>query len=154
VARITNSIIAPRDHAFRFFGEEGILSVEDGWVYGTRIFLTKKTKEDTSFKAQVLKNLPGAKSPPSTLTEEVPLVRKADYRHRYNGGSSHQMDIARGVADLAQAITSKRQPHMSAQFALHVNEIVLTLQYPERMGSPRTLTTTFSPMEPMPWAQA
>jgi predicted dehydrogenase len=154
VARITNSIVAPRDHAFRFFGEEGILSVEDGWVFGTRIFLTKKAKEDTSFKAKVLKNLPGAKRPPSTVTEEVSLVRKADYRHRYDGGSSHQMDIARGIADLAQAITNKRQPHMSAQVALHINEIVLTLQYPDRMGSPRTLTTTFSPMEPMPWAQA
>jgi predicted dehydrogenase len=148
VARITNSIVAPRDHAFRFFGEEGILSVEDGWHYGTRILLTKKAEEDTSFKAKVLKNLPGAKRPPSTVTEEVPLVRKAGYFHRYKGGASHQMDFARGIADLAEAITSKRQPRMSAQFALHINEIVLTLQYPERMGSPRKLTTTFPPMEP------
>ena len=151
VARITNSIIAPRNHSFRFFGEDGILSVEDGWVYGTRVDVTKKFTPDPSFFSKVRRKL-RRKPWPSTVVEELPLVRKADYPHRYEGGTSHQMDFARGVADLAQAIKDKQEPYLTARFALHINEIVLTLQYPERMGSPRKLKSTFAAMEPVSWA--
>jgi predicted dehydrogenase len=101
VARITNSVVAPREHAFRFFGEDGIVTVEDGWFYGSPVLLTKKAIPNSSLTAKVLRRLPGAKRPPATATEEIPLVRKADYPHRYQGGTSHQMDSARGVADLA-----------------------------------------------------
>jgi predicted dehydrogenase len=153
VARITtNSIVAPRDHAFRLFGENGILGVEDGWHFGAPVLLTKERTHGTSFASKVVRRLPWAKSPTPTVTETVPLVRKADYEHRYEGGTSHNIDFARGIADLAEAIEQGREPRLSARYCLHVNEIVLTLQYPERMGSPRKLKTMFTPLDPMPWA--
>jgi predicted dehydrogenase len=120
VARITNSIVAPRDHSFRFFGEEGILSVEDGWMYGTRIHVTKKLPPDYSLMAKMRRKL-RSKPIPSTVAEELPLVRKADYPHRYEGGTSHQMDFARGVADVARAIRGKKEPYLSARFGENGN---------------------------------
>ena len=86
------------------------------------------------------------------MTQELQLVRKADYRHQYDGGTSHQTDFARGVADLAEAISDKREPYLTARFALHINEIVLTLQYPGPMRSPRKLKTAFTAMEHVSWA--
>jgi predicted dehydrogenase len=152
VARLTNSIVAARNHAFQIFGDDGILTVDDGWFYGSPVRLTSRVRPRRSLAAALRSRLPGAWPPEETVTERIPLVRKADYAHRYRGGTSHQMDVARGVAELAQAIDERREPRISGRFALHVNEIVLTLQYPERMGSPRRLTTTFPAMQPMPWA--
>ena len=54
---------------------------------------------------------------------------------------------------LADAAERKAPAMMSARYALYVNEIVLTLQNPAKMGCPRQLTTTFDPMESMPWAR-
>jgi hypothetical protein len=62
------------------------------------------------------------------------------------------MDFCRGIAELAEAATQGRPPRMSARWSLHVNELVLTMQDPEGLGSPRTVRSTFPPMSPMPWA--
>jgi hypothetical protein len=34
-----------------------------------------------------------------------------------------------------------------------VNEIALAIQHPALFGSPRRMTTTCEPIEPMPWAK-
>ena len=126
--------------------------MEDGWHYGAEVSLTTKARYRRSVAGAIRNRLPLVPRRPETITRPYPLVRKSDYAHRYQGGKSHQMDFMRGVADLADAIIEGREPRISARFALHVNEIVLALQYPDRMGSPRRLTSSFAPMAPMPWA--
>jgi hypothetical protein len=62
------------------------------------------------------------------------------------------MDFGRGIAELASACSEGRESRLSARFALHVTEIVLGIQQPQKYGVPLTLTSTFEPVDPMPWA--
>jgi hypothetical protein len=62
------------------------------------------------------------------------------------------MDSYRGLAELADAVQSQREPRLDARWALHVNELVLATQYPERYGPVREVASTFEPMQPMSWA--
>jgi predicted dehydrogenase len=145
VARLTCSIIAPHDHALRIFGDEGILTVEECWNYGSPVYIKRRTKLAMwAEKYKLLSALPGI------AARRYPLVRKSNFPHRYQ--ATHCMDFARGVAELAEAVKSRRLSHLSTRFALHVNEIVLAMQYPREMGSPRVLTSSFEPLQPMPWA--
>ena len=63
------------------------------------------------------------------------------------------MDYFRGVAEMANAIQANRSARLSTDFSLHVTELALAMQYPETMGTPRTLTTTFEKIDPMSWAK-
>ena len=62
------------------------------------------------------------------------------------------MDFARGVADLAQAVSAGRSPRLSARYSLHVNEITLALSNALRGQSDYQMTTRFDPVTPMAWA--
>ncbi len=151
VARITNSAVAPRDHRLRIIGDEGVITVENGWFYNSPVLLTRPSR--ASWTHAVLRRLPAWARPDDTVTRAVPLVRRP-HPAGYDGGSSHQMDFARGVADLAAAIHEGRDPRLSSRFGLHVHEIVSCLSDPQAMGAPRPLATGCPPMLPMPWAIA
>jgi predicted dehydrogenase len=141
-ARLTCSIIAPHDHTLRVFGDEGILTVEECWDYGSPVYIKRRTKLAMwAEKYKLLSALPGI------AARKYPLVKKSNFKHRYK--ATHAMDFARGVADVADAVRQKRPGRLSARFSLHVNEIVLAMQYPERMGHHRVLTSTFDPDGPM-----
>ena len=77
-----------------------------------------------------------------------PLVRPADYPHRY--ADTHDMDFARGVADLAASLHGAR-PHLTAEHALHVLEIVLAIARSDEPATVR-IDTTFAPLPPPEWA--
>ncbi len=145
VARLTCGIYAPHDHRLRVVGDRGVLSVEECWDYGSRVRLQRRTR--LGLKAEKhprLARLAGLGPRP------LPLVRSPHFLWKVRGAM--RMDFARGIAELAASIVERRPCRLSARFALHVNEITLAMQNPAEMGSPRRLTTTFEPVEPMPWA--
>lgn len=145
VARLTCSIIGPHDHSLRVFGAEGTLTVKECWNFGSPITLSRRNR--WSFRAEkrpILARLVGL------APRRLPLVRRPSFRSDLPGGT--RIDFARGIAELAEAIRDGRACRLSTRYSLHINEIVLTLQDPLGMGSPRALTTRFEPMEPMPWA--
>lgn len=63
------------------------------------------------------------------------------------------MDFCRGVAELAAAIVENRPCRLSAEYALHVNEMVLAIQNSLESGSAYKLSSDFGPIAPMPWAK-
>jgi len=63
------------------------------------------------------------------------------------------MDFSRGVAEMAQAIAENRSCRLSAQYSLHVNEIVLAIQNALEHSCTYKVKSTFDPIEPMPWAK-
>lgn len=144
VARITCSIVVEHNHKLTIAGEEGTLTMDEAWdyrspVYKERIKLNLR-REKLPIISQLLgygrQRLPMAKDPNPHYQRTMPPA-----------------DFSKGVAELASAITEERPCRLSAEHALHVNEIVLTLQYPELMGSPRTMETTFPAIAPMSWAK-
>jgi predicted dehydrogenase len=136
VARITCSILAPTDHSITVVGEEGVLSVEDCWFYGSPVY-----RRRVHPKTGVLERPHG-----------LPLVRAEDWKFRYHAAAS-DMDYARGIAELASSIQDHRPCRLGAELTLHVTELALAIQHPERVPFPFLPTTRFSAVEPMPWAQ-
>jgi predicted dehydrogenase len=130
VARLTCSIVAPVDRSLTIFGEEGELSVEDCWDYGANVYIRKP--------------------PARGRQKKVRLVRKSRIKHRCGG--THNLDFARGVADLAEAIAAGSDCHLPADFSLHVNEIALAIRSPGETKYPYAMTTSCAPVPPMPWA--
>lgn len=135
VARVTCSLIAPHDHSLRIVGDDGVLSTGDTWYYDSPVHVRRSVN--------ILRRhqwLP---------RRRVPL-RGSPRRYRYRG--TQQMDFARGVADLAEAVRDGREPRLSADYCLHSTEIVLALDRVLRESASYTMTTDFEPVEPMPWA--
>jgi len=146
VARITCGIYAPHEQGIRVVGDGGVMSAVDCWDYGTPIH----------FHARTPLGIRGEKRPRLARLlgigpRRLKLVRPVSFRWKSKG--ANPMDFARGIAEQASALSERRPSRISARFTLHVNEIVLALQDPAGMGSPRVLATTFDPPEPMPWAR-
>jgi hypothetical protein len=55
------------------------------------------------------------------------------------------------VVELVEAIKAQRPSRLSAEFSLHVNEVVLAIQN-ATSGVCYQPKTTFEPITPMPWA--
>jgi predicted dehydrogenase len=135
VARLTCSIVAPHDHALTIIGDEGILYTRDCWFYNAPVFVRRSL---TLRRKTFLNPLP----------RKYPLVRSSQKKQKTK--KSQQMDYARGVAELADAIENQRPCRLSAEFSLHVNEVVLAIHNATSGVSYQT-KTTFKPIEPMPW---
>ena len=75
---------------------------------------------------------------------EYPPTKQVHWKKRY---SAFRMDLARGIADLANALTEGRPPRLRWDFCLHVAELTLAIQ--SATEGPYKMTTTFAPLEPM-----
>jgi predicted dehydrogenase len=142
-ARLTCSIFAPHDHRLRIFGDKGRIETESAWSFGGDIHATlQHSQSERAERHPKLAKLLGFGP------RRLPLVRKADFV----SGGYNRMDFCRGIAEIADAINEGRAPRLSARWSLHVNELVLAMQDPERYGVSREIGSTFPPMEPMPWS--
>src|SRR5262249_55174159 len=69
VARLTSSWIAPHNHSIRVFGDNGVLTVDDVWAAGSRVYITRNRKVRIGPKTILLpqkKTYPMA-APPKTV---------------------------------------------------------------------------------------
>jgi hypothetical protein len=88
---------------------------------------------------------------PIFAVNKIRLQKGPPFTHKYKG--IHSMDFSRGIAEMASSIFENRPNRLSARFSLHVNEIVLSMQYPDEMGAYHILNSSFESPEPMPWAK-
>jgi len=139
VARLTCSIIAPHDHAMKFYGDEGILYIQDCWKDRTPV----KIKRRITIRRKTLV---------TPWAQNYPLVGKGNPQVKYRG--SQQRNFCRGIAELATAIQEKRPSRLSTQYCLHICEMVLAIQNAWETGAPYKMTTSFDPIEPMPYAKS
>jgi predicted dehydrogenase len=138
VARLTCSIVAPHDHGLMIVGDDGIITTKDCWFYHSPVHIRRlMTIRRKTFLSPWKKKYPLAKS-------------GLAFRRTHKG--SQQMDFARGVADMAAAIKNGRTCRLSPRFSLHVLEVTLAIQKATQNSSTYQVTTTFDPVEPMPWA--
>jgi predicted dehydrogenase len=139
VARITLSIIAPVDHGLTIVGEDGVLEVADVWDFDSPVSIRRPEEPDASDPSRYLKD-----------KTNYPLLRGPERPFRYH--DSHNMDMMRGVAELAHAISLGQQSRLSGDRALHILEATLAMS--DTQGETcHQMETPFEPVEPMPWAQ-
>ena len=154
VARLTCSILAPRDHSITIIGDDGTLTVHDCWDDGSPVILNASSSKSSASRtpaSTISKWLPFlSRGQLSDGAVTLPLLREPPLRLPSTGGN--RMDFARGVAEVAAAVRERRDCRLGGDYALHIAEIMLAMQYPGRMGSPRMLQSRFSPSAPMNWA--
>jgi predicted dehydrogenase len=168
VARLTCSIVAPHNHSLKIIGDDGLLETEECWFYDAPVYvqyreessLTNPTDFNISKQSIVLvqKFFSYAKRIQNKILMKqknktiYPLVRKPPKSKWYEDGGM-QMDLSRGVAEMAASITEQRPNRLSADFSLHTNELVLAIHQAFQIRETVYLTTTFEPIEPMDWAK-
>ncbi|MEQ1839218.1 MAG: Gfo/Idh/MocA family oxidoreductase [Verrucomicrobiales bacterium] len=134
VARLTCSIVASRDRQLRIFGDGAEIIVPDAWDFGTRLKFRKRPE------------LEGGE----TKYFPIPLLKPAPVKPEE---MSNNIDFCRGIAELGEAISEKRPCRLSADFAVHIDELCQLITSSKTGSSTLKLTTTCEPMVPMDWAK-
>jgi predicted dehydrogenase len=137
VARLTCSIVAPHDHTLKIVTDKGILTTHDCWDYRSPV----TSRQFVSIRRKRFLN-------PLRKTHKLP---KDPYGKPQTKGAQ-SMDFARGPAEMAASIRENRPCRLSPQFSLHVNEIALAIHWAREQGATYHMTSTFEPVQPMPWA--
>lgn len=147
VARLTNGIYAEHDHRLQFFGDDGVITVEDPRSDTSDIRLqTYRTIRRRRFLQKRGRKIPKRGGPEKIVG--------------YRG--SQTRDFCRAIADMARAIAQGRVPYTGADFALHVTELTLACHFGTHPSGrdagfdggldqmPYTPTTRFDPVAPLP----
>jgi predicted dehydrogenase len=162
VARLTSSWIAPHDHSIRIFGDTGVLTTDDIWAAGSRVYITRNRAiriGSKSIRMPRNETYPMA-SPPkgrsgTSTSRGIPSPRaivrgiRARFLHLRK-----RPDFCLGPAELASAFREQRACRLSPEYCLHNTEVVLAIHNALTDGPQYTMTTAFPPMEPLPWASA
>jgi hypothetical protein len=117
----------------RIVGDDGVLYTPDVWHYDAPVY----RRRWLTIRRRTL----------------LSPIRMKQRRLREPGRALVSDDRARGVAELASAITENRPSRISASFALHITELVLAIQGAGRNAGTYRMTTTFDPIPPMPWGR-
>jgi len=137
-ARLTCSIVAPHDHSLNIIGDDGIIYTKDCWYYRSPVYIKRRiTIRRRTFI--------------SPIKKKYPMVKRITPKFSYKG--AQQMDFCRGVAELADSVKGQRPCHLSARFSLHVNELSLAIHHARKNKTQYNLTTTFEPINPVPWSE-
>jgi predicted dehydrogenase len=145
VVRFTCGILGPHNHSLSIIGDTGILKVEEVINYSAPVYVD--TYSRFKFRAQrysIADRYPIVKAWFDPNYKVYPPVKNFSWKKK---NSRHRQDFARGVAELARAITQNRPSRLPLDFCLHVNELVWAMQNIKH--SPYKVTTTFKPLEPL-----
>ena len=140
-ARLTNSIIAPHDHSFRVFCDEGILSLDETWDFAAKVRSVPLAETRVQRQLQKIFGWDRAKILKSSSNRKIETARRG-----------YHMDFALGVAEMAQAIRANRAPRLAGDFSLHITEVSLAIQHPERFGTDYVPQSAAQTVEPMDWS--
>lgn len=136
VARLTCSIIAPHNHRIRVIGDSGVLELNKAWDN----YAAVRVRRRFSIRRRLI-NSPVAKR----------IRIKGATHPKVGRWGATSMNFALGPADMLSALREGRPSRMSANFALHLNEVTLAIQNANGM---QVMQTTCPHIEPMPWARA
>jgi len=126
-ARLTCSVLAPRDHRMTIVGDGGVMRIDDLWRYECPVTVRSYLTLRRRFML-------------SPLSRRVPLTSTGPKSKRRGSAA---MDFARGPAEVAAALKAGRRSNIPADFVLHLNEVALAIGGTE--VDYRT-TTTFEPL--------
>jgi len=153
VARVTCSLVAPKDKSLTIIGDEGILRVADVRNDVCPIYVRKIPP--TRWRDAIERRVNGLRRSLKLrgfetdwhLWQKYPIGKAGPGQFVSPG---KPVDFCRGLAELTDAIQEKRPCRLSAQLGWHIVEIIESLQYPERFGFRRKLASSFDQIHPLP----
>ena len=149
VARMTNGIYAPHNHRLQITGDEGLLYVDNAWHFGAPVFIERHSSLSLKAAGHPISRIPFASRALGLKAKRYPPVRRTPLKY---ATWKYYIDFARGVAELAAAIAEDRPSRISADFLLHINEVILGIQAASETGASFEVQSDLSPVSPMPWA--
>jgi predicted dehydrogenase len=158
VARLTSSWIAPSDHSMRFFGDTGVLSTRDVWEPKSPVYITRDWNIRVGPKTIAVpwrKKYPFAVPPKNTKAVSNKLRSPKALGRALQARLLHlrkRVDFCLGPAELATSFRERRACRLPPEYCLHNTEIVLAIHNSLETQGYHKITTTFNPMDPLPWA--
>jgi len=167
-ARITCSVVAPRDHRMRVIGREGELTSDSYRQYRSPVYLERYTglslrarKFTTVRNASWLGRLfgigghkiPLAENWKSDSVRKIQLHRPSLKQRLVEGLRRREVyaqDKLVGIAEMALDVRNESPPYLTKEFLLHINELTLLVQVAGTNGLAFRPTTTFSKIGPIP----
>jgi len=167
-ARITCSIVAPRDHRLRIIGEEGVIWADSYCHDQSPVRLERFSPVSlTARKAYTLRTQPLIGRMFGVGGRRLPLVRRwksyaveaergvrRSLKQKFVGWlrrrEVYAMDKFLGIAEMVRAIREGRAQPMPPDFLMHINELTLLIQRAGPEGIATAPTTSFKPIEPLP----
>lgn len=134
VARLTCSIAAPHDHRLRVIGDTGVLEVARAWDNAAPVRFRKRLR----IRRRLLE---------SPVARRIRIAGRTHPHLPRKGAAA--MNFALGPAEMLAAIAAGRPSRLAGDYALHLTEVTLACQ----QTGLHEMTTTCTPMEPMPWAR-
>jgi predicted dehydrogenase len=159
VARVTCSIVAPRDKSLTIIGDNGVIFTANvrndaSPVYVRRIpanrwdsAIERRMNSCQRWLESCVPVIPWS-GKEWRLQRRYPFARKPSGRF---ASKSKRVDFCRGPAEMAEAIRQKRPSRLSAELGLHITELVEALQNPDKLGARRKMESSFDPIQPLPW---
>lgn len=167
-ARITCSVVAPRDHSMRVIGREGEISVDGYRRYRSPVRVERFSKASLSArKLETLQSHPAigrwfgvggrrtelARNWKSEAVEKDQQLRSSPKQRLIEWVRRREVyaqDKLVGVAEMARELRESRAQFLTPDFLLHINELTLLTQGAGPSGIALTPTTTFDPLGPIP----
>jgi predicted dehydrogenase len=168
VARVTCSIVAPYDHQIRIIGDKGMLTADTYRHYRCPVYLERFTQLSLNARKAVSvrhsrflqwlfgvggKRVPLVRNPlPGSHGARVYKSREPRSLRglitRLKQRELGLQDKCLGIAELADAIASKRAFFPPPDFTLHLTELTVAIQGALTRAGTHILQTTFAPIAP------
>jgi predicted dehydrogenase len=150
VARVTCSLVAPLDKSLTIIGDRGVITTPNVRNDLSPVFLKElPMRGNGRFRrraARMASWFEGHSANGGALGKQLDFVRQKRGRLV---SAMKPVDFCRGPAEMAAAIKEQRPCRLSAELGLHVTEMIEALQYPERFGGRKLISSTFAPIAPM-----
>lgn len=164
VARITCSVVAPRDHRMRVIGQEGEISAEGYRRYRAPVRVERFSKGSLSARKlatlqthptlgswfgiggrriELTRNWKSEAVEKDQQIRSSPKQRLVEWLRRRE---VYAQDKFVGIAEMAREIREGRPQYLSPEFLLHLNELTLLTQNAGAGGIATAPTTTFEPL--------
>lgn len=171
-ARITCSVVAPRDHRMKVIGYEGEITSDSYRQYQSPVFLERYSKGSLSArKFQTLRARPGlgrlfgiggrrlplVKNSKSSAVEKDQQIRSSTKQRLVEWVRRREVyaqDKFAGIAVMAEELRTGSPQFLTPDFILHVNELTLLAQGAGPEGIAVKPSTSFEPLGPIPGGQS
>lgn len=159
VARVTCSIVGPRDKSLTVIGDDGVIFASDVRDDACPVYIRHipANRRDGAIERRLnplqrwlescLQTIPWS-GREWRIQRRYPFARKPSGRFASKG---KRVDFCRGPAEMAEAIRQKRPCRLSAELGLHITELVDALQNPDKSAVRRRIESTFAPIQPLSW---